>query len=404
MAFDLNHSGNPAATQSGFAPISDGTSSTDPPPFSAAARGVTLTVSNAQDDRDRGLSGSPFAQTPGELGGHYNASLLRDFSFRSGTSSAIQLDINGLAPNTDYVLRVHSYDRTANNNSVSVWLEGSAASLSPKDPAFLTTHQVLSTQPDSSYFDVRMTSDASGRISLMGRGSGGAPNTAQLAIFNGLEVLRPPSALTALMKVDVNNTNSGGGPLDATEPGYVPLTLGAPAGGSTSGSVSHNGITVTVTTDRTDTPTRHRNNTGEDLYADFVFANDQLTIDIDGLMPGVLHEITVFAQDTAANYGDISAWYVDGDPDPVKTALYNMANADVNLDAGQFSFFVTPESSSLRLTAMDAPGTSGLVFLSGLEIRVVPEPTTLGLLAFGGLAMAARRRRKRSSGTRRGRT
>lgn len=388
-SFDVNASANATATQVGFTTITDGGLTT----FSATDGGVTMqvTFANAANDRDRLADGT--------LTGNPNAALLRDFVFDSNLSAtpadALRTRLTGLAANTEYRLRVHSYDADANNNTVSLWTTGAATTLNGSDPAFLLTHQTIQTRPDAGYFDVDVTTDGSGSITLLARGSTAA-TASSLVVLNGIEVLQQVSPVRDVIKVDVNHTNTNQGtPQMATEAGFLALN---PINFTGSVTDPNSNVTVTVTSDRTDNPTRNRNNTGEALYSDFIFSNAVMTVDIDGLTVGKEYELTIFSQDTDGNTTHLSAWFLDGSLDAFRSAHLNINDENSNRNAWGFTTNFTATDTSVTITGREVPGraTTDLIFFNGLILRdvsAIPEPATatLGLIGLGGLMMRRRR-------------
>ena len=247
--FDLDFNPPASPTQGGFQSVVDADNSGSTTTFSATQNGVTLAVTGPNNqDRDRGVAGP--------ISGHPQASLLRDFRFAT-QSQTLALEISGLKPNTSYQIQMYGLDRQFNANAHAAWFTGTDALLSTDDPAFLTTHQNRNDNASGADFLLTVTSSATGTIELAGRGAGGIPSAAQFAFLNGLEIRQTP-LLDNVIRVDADHFGA-----PQTEPGFESLTLSA--AGSTTGSVTSNGVTVTVTTDRTDTQTRYRNNTGESL-------------------------------------------------------------------------------------------------------------------------------------------
>lgn len=351
VAFDLDLPTSP--TQVGFTSLIDANTPPDPNVFSATG-GATITVTNPVDQhRDRGAGGT--------LLGHRLAGMLRDFTFlnvgSTDASNMLRLDVTELDPNTDYRVRVFSYDHTASNDTRSVWYEGTPASTALTDPTYRLVHRNISGKPDSGSFDLIMTSDATGQLTLHSRLAN------SLTIFNGMTVEKMP--VTAdLARIDVDKTNAAqAGPNNSTQLGYAGLAPGGADGNV--GSVTSNGVTVTVSSDLAGSPTRYRSQTPEELFDDFIYADAQMNVQIDGLTPGTEYRITVHSQDLDGNASDASKWSIAGSPDTLRSEHLNNGTANTPVESWSFTTFVTPDSSSLSLVGEKL---GGLIFLNGIEI------------------------------------
>ncbi len=359
--FDVNLSESATITQAGHTAVVDSGNNANTTPFSATdANGVTLTVSRIAHNRDRDRLAAV---------AHPESNLLRDMTHGTyaGTdpTQALRVDVTGLQPGTEYRVRVFSYDRTANNNAESIWTEGTASVVSYSVPEYRKVHRTVMTRPNEGFFDLWMTTDAAGALGLLTRaGTGG------VAIFNGLEIYPAPPQRLDIIKVDVNKTNDAqSGPSQATAPGYVGLNPGGPA--KNTGSVSANGVIVTVTSDTIGEPTRHRNNIAgeENVFEDFIFATDLLTIDIAGLIPYREYEITILSQDLNGNSSYKSAWYLNGSADAFNGFHFNANNLATRDKGWKFSTQWLAVDPQVQITGRFVAGTTHLLFLNGIEVR-----------------------------------
>ena len=362
-SFDADGQGGP--TQSGFASL-DADLLTD----SAVQNGITLsfTTDAAGKGRDRGASGT--------LTGHPEADLLRDFVY---SSTLLNLDLSGLSSNTRYMARIYSLDRSANNGNIHYLLNGQYATSQtlPGNNSVITAHRTITSSATQSHYDVLVTSGGSGEAHL-------TMQNRQLPFFNGLQLFEAPDTPNLVARFDVDDINDA-----QTAPGWTQLTFNDSA--LTTGAATSNGITVTVTTDRTDSL---RNRIGadnmDDVVEDFVFGNATMTVEVAGLTAGSMYEVTVYSQDLDGNLDNFFRWELDpGDAstDVLRAAHYN----NESVGAADITFFIEPASSTITLTGEEV---NGIIVFNGIEIRAVPEPATLALaaLGLGGL----RRRRNRA--------
>ncbi|MBI1368344.1 MAG: hypothetical protein GC162_06785 [Planctomycetes bacterium] len=385
--FDVNFPTGPV-TQSGYTGLQDDGNGAGSNTFNATApSGVKLTITNP-NDQSRDRTGG------GVLAGNPDASLLRDFTFTSTSSTvttdALRADLTGLAPNTAYTVRVYTYD-TQNDKAGSLWFAGASApaTLNSNDPALVGFYDNRLASPNSGFLDLNLTSDAAGAIHLYTRGSTGYAGNA-LAFLNGLSVTAIP-ALTDVIKADINNTNAGQGPTNVTKAGFSAINPVNNIGTLTSGSV-----TVTVTSDRTDNPTRNRNNSGDALFNDFILSNAEMRIDLSGLTLGKLYSLTIFSQDTSANSGVYTDWFLNNSTTPFKQGAFNLGAASTAQAAMGFTtYFAATQTNMTIFGRSGAPGS--FVFLNGLilqeSVAFIPAPAALpaGLALLGALAF---RRRK----------
>ena len=152
--FDVGGTGS--NLQAGYTAISQGGSATD--------NGITLTNTYA-NSATRTESVNPLP------------ALYKDFLYNAGT-----LTLSGLAPTTDYVLTIYSYD--INASSTSDWYIGA------NDGTPDHTSVVSSTFDESdAKFDLSVTSDGAGEVLITVTGSR----------FNGMEVAAVPEPTTTAL-------------------------------------------------------------------------------------------------------------------------------------------------------------------------------------------------------------
>ena len=105
--------------------------------------------------------------------------------------------------------------------------------------------------------------------------------------------------------------------------------------------------------------------------------------------------IDVFAVDQGIGGGsafelDITATDTDGDSDIVTTSIFSAGQILVDYDAFAGVDFTSIDSLTFEFITQNSGGDITLNEIT----REVPEPTTAGLLAIGGLTLLARRRRQ----------
>ncbi|MDD2600357.1 MAG: hypothetical protein PHO37_14235 [Kiritimatiellae bacterium] len=351
-------------TFNGHTSVMDSGNSAAATPFAGTnANNVVLTISRIghDDDRDRG--------TAGPLANHPYANMLRDMTHAQiksvDTNVALRVDVSGLEPEHEYRVRVFNYDLDSNNKSESIWVDGTATSVDYKNAGYLKVHRNLNAKPNEGHFDLRMKTDANGAFALLARG--GAPN--QVVIFNGLEIYELPPKYTDVIKVDVNLTNSGqSGAQQSTAPGYLGLNPDGPY--KNTGSVTNNNVSVTITSTSTNAPTRCRPQLPADnVFADFIFADHRIDIDIDGLTVDQEYELTILSQDTDANIGYKSAWYQAGNKDAFNSFHFNANNINTPEESWKFRTTFLAYQPSVSIYGTNAFDTTYMPFLNGVELR-----------------------------------
>lgn len=347
-----------ASTQAGPAsPTAPGFVAAIPAAGTAMAedRGVTLEVRNITGSRDSGI---------GDL-------LHRDrvVCDRGGSSpdDKLTVTLGGLDAGADYLVRLHGHDTADAYLEPTLWFRGDATSLSPdRNEALVGAHRnVNGTSAGAGAVELFVTADAAGEVRLVARGLDdiGGDTTAVLA---GVEVLeRPVTTVVARFDVDAE-------PGVGTAEGAASLSWDH--AWAWSGTAVDGGITATVTSDRI--LALRRRDHDDDLLADFAFGRDQLVVDLDGLEPGRLYELTIHSTDVDQNLHDTTRWRIEepgGAPLDVRTyhANHRLAGAGAS-----FTFLHRASATSLRLRGEDVMTSEStepsLVFLNGLDVRVAP--------------------------------
>jgi hypothetical protein len=213
---------------------------------------------------------------------------------------------------------------------------------------------------------------------------------------------------TALLSVDINDRGATGA--TNTQAGFSEFVIAGGSGGTT----SYGSYTVTVShaagggidDRRRGQPTNSGAFTEQELLRDFIFANgtestDGLDVLVQGLASDELYEVVLWSFDDGSGGNRLSDWYANGilAYDDYRFNGDRVPPAPASNDIYSFRFLALSDGSGdLLLSGLAAGGGNPNVFLNAFQINqveLIPEPATLSLLAFGGLALL--RRRKRSS-------
>jgi putative BNR repeat neuraminidase len=321
---------------------------------SAESGGITLRVRNVRGSRDAGW-GDP---------------LHRDLVYgdRGGRDPADKLtvELGGLVAGRDYVVRLHGHDSTGAYLLPTLWFRAGTGDLDLEgNRDFLGGHRNVNGAADGEgATDLVLAADDRGHIDLVARGLDDLGSD-RVAVLNGVEVMeRPATEVVARFDVDAL-------PGMATAPGFTSLSFEE---GAWSGSARQGGVTVTMWSDRIDS-LRHRDS-DDPLRADFLFGRDHLAVDVDGLEPGRLYEVTVHSVDLEQNLHNTSRWRLD-EPGaaPVVVRGFQINSASTG-PAASFVFYHRARASRFRLIAHDVMSSlstdPSVVIVNGIELRVAP--------------------------------
>lgn len=188
--------------------------------------------------------------------------------------------------------------------------------------------------------------------------------------------------------------SSGDNTLDQT--GFVQTDWADVNLSNSASGVTQNGVTLTIGSGANES----RNRTGptissnplEDVFRDFFFtrsADGAVPIVFSGLVPETPYEITGYAYDASGGNNETGFWYL-GSVDPGNlqhTWTSSIATLD---DPGDIFTLTGTSNASGELTYLVT--TDNTSRINGFEVNQIPEPSSLALLALGGIVAARRRR------------
>lgn len=293
-----------------------------------------------------------------------------DFAYngRPGTAPGdkLRVHLSGLAPGSEYLVRLHQYDPEYNPLAEAYWFDGTSGSLDARgNPSFLGAHRLVAgTAHGSGALSLLVTSDPAGAIDLVARGDGAAP----LVALNGVE-LAPRPAGEVVARFDIDAPAASGA---RTEPGHTSLSFDC--GAARSGAAAAGGVTLTVRSDRLGClRQRAMSGAGAALLEDFAYGDDELVAELAGLEPGGLYEVTVHSVDAELGVGHASMWWLEeAGSQPVVVRAYHYNGAS-NGPAASFTFYHRATEPALVLRGHDLIRGGGaidsVVTLNGLELR-----------------------------------
>lgn len=134
-----------------------------------------------------------------------------------------------------------------------------------------------------------------------------------------------------------------------------------------------------------------------DLIGDYLFSNGTITVTLSGLTDGLEYDLVVYAHGTSNEDDgavDVTTGTVgSGVVDPTDTVFWvadRTQDLTEGLDYVRFSS-IQSVGGVIELTIADK-GT-GVAAINGLQLFVVPEPGSLGLLGLGAITVLSRRRK-----------
>jgi hypothetical protein len=407
----LGTGGGPGGRQPGFAEFEGAEGNYNPPVVK------TFGLAGAEGTVDVKISGYTHFRDYAAVGGTYAylSPLLSDMVLRNADGT-MKLTLDHLPPGT-YQMTTYHHSTAFGGGTLGIRLYDAAA------PNQVVADGVpVSSGTNPSSISTETFQFTAGGSSVVIDFLGGAAS--QHLSLNGFEIelVGPgrPIYKTDVLKVDFNDRGNTGSAF--TQAGFDEYVLA----GSGGGTRSYGGIDVTLSPngssgldDRLRTePTNGGAFTQQNLLRDFVFASGDgadngMNVQIDGLSPNGLYEVTLWSFDdgSGGTQPRRSDWYANGSLVMDDYSFNGNSVPAVQPDSNSlysFSFLARPDANGiLTLQGLAAgggdPGTAGEpnVFLNALSlslVRPVPEPSTFALAAVGLLALGfvVRRRRVRA--------
>lgn len=361
--FDLGTTSSPVAT--GWQPVAVGVNSDNLTLISGTQAGTTVKISAATvlDSRDRGSTGTIYVNPSVNPGGSLTP-VFQDFLFDNGNTNLqdITVEFTGLLANTEYNITGIQFEATGSGLIVTNWYRNSVAPANLLGTCSFTDGAVVSA---ANFVTLNATSDGTGKITLI------ADSVTGPVRLNGLMVDRVTPASDTIYQIDLDNSETSGGPF--TEPGWNSLPL---VNGSTSGSVNVSGVNFAVTGI---TGSRNRG-TGNSttLTRDFAFSNTteiKMTFGVAGSLPAGVWEVSMWSwdQDVAGSIPAASVGYRVNGVSEVVTGTGLVVNPAYPVSTFQFtSDGVSSYEAFIRSTT---PG--GAARLNAVSLRLVPTTTKL---------------------------
>ena len=380
LAVDINDAGSATNTQADFDVLTrdSGGSGLMVDTFN----GITVDVDAVgftlgTNDRKR--------NTPTDGGSLTESLIYQDFVFADDgaliDTTGFDTTVSGLSANKWYKTTVWSFDSGSGGNRISDWTTtgGNGSVLVADNYTF--NGGTLPTANEDNKFDFWVQADGSGQFTLSGRNV----NTGTPAVFlNGLAITE---SVQKLYRIDLDSADNGGQALQTT-PGWTSLDA---TGTSNDATVTVDGITFQpFSADGS----RNRAGGSNSLTSDFIF--DDGNGEAVGLLFGG-------AGDLEAGTWRVEMYIWDDDDQTMDDVIVGLRrnNSETIIDAA-----VSPSEDGAAITftfesdgigaydvfVRDAPGGDTKARLNAVTLALVPEPSSLALLAIGGLACLRRRR------------
>jgi len=224
-------------------------------------------------------------------------------------------------------------------------------------------------------------------------------------VCGALAIVLVPTFAQAALLLDFNGLTGQTNGVGPTQSGWSGFTQPGPG--------SYDGITVTVSPIPTSVlQGRNRGNgnpanggafTLASMYQDFLYVDsgNGVNILIGGLIPNAQYDGRIWSYDWSQRNTAASTFATDWSVNSVLVAEdwsfagWGLPTTDID---ASFAFLTTANGSG-EILITGARVTGNGVGINGLELTLVPEPTTSAMLVLGALCLAAGRRFRRRVGS-----
>ncbi len=334
-----------------------------------------------------------------------NSPLLSDMVLRNADGT-MTLTLENLNPG-DYLITTFHHSTQFGGGLIDINLNDANGTGQSIETSLPVTNGGAPTAISSSTFG--FTSDGS-PVSIDFLGGAGPQHLS----LNGFSLALDAPSLPAVLAVDINDRGAAGP--GSTQTGFDEFLIGGAEDNDITTSTTRNYGPYTVTIGSSAgsrVGDRRRDQpvdaglffTDGQLLRDFIFmrddnANDSLDVLIEGLDANTEYKVTIWSFDDLSSNPRVSDWFANGNLVMDDYIFDGNAVPPSPADNGVYSFdFVAMSNAAgeILISGVQAGSNNPGVFLNAFSISraspVIPEPTTIGLLAIGAAGLTVCRRR-----------